>query len=259
MTGIMTGISPGAQDTPMEEKNTKPRRSDRGPRITKRDFDTLAWIAQQYAICLDHLSVLLARLMDYSDYARKPDDPGELGQKRTTKIVRRWQELGLIERGWILHDDPMWVWLTPEGLRLVRDNVGELLRPYTPTPAKMNHLYWCNHARLHIEQSHHDAEWASERMLRANHKSETGVKQAHIPDAIITIGGRKLAIEVELTTKTYARLDKILQELAESEYHSIWYFTLDRAKQVVETAINALPERYQGRFVVYDLDETELE
>jgi hypothetical protein len=181
-----------------------------------------------------------------------------LTQKRTARIVKRWEEFGLVEQDWILHGDPPWIWLTPEGLRTVAQEVGEL-RPYTPTPAKINHLYWCNHARLYLEQHRDDIQWMSERQARAHHKSEPGVKRPHTPDAVVTTKDHEIALEVELSTKTYSRLEKILQELAESDYHTIWYFTLGRAKQVVETAIDALQEIYKGRFVVYDVEETELE
>ncbi len=237
---------------------SRKRRSDRGPRVTDRDLNALEWIAQQYAVSLDHLCILLARLINPDEYAQKPKEPGELTVKRTAKIVKRWEELGLVERGWILHDDPLWVWLTPEGLRAVAQELGEL-RPYTPTPAKVNHLYWCNHARLYVEQLRQDATWLSERQVRANRKSERGVKQPHIPDAVVTSKGHEIALEIELSTKTYTRLEKILQELAESDYHTVWYFTLGRAKRVVRTAIDAMQERYKSRFVIYDVEETDLE
>jgi hypothetical protein len=233
-------------------------RADRGPRITDRDIEALVWIVQQYAICLDHLCILLTRLMDYTDYAQKPNDPGALTKKRTTKIVRHWERLGLIERGWILQGDPMWVWLTPEGLRLMNEELGKL-RYYRPTPAKINHLYWCNHARLYIEQKRKDTEWRSERQVRANQKSESGVKRPHTPDAILNSNGHEIAIEVELSTKTYHRLDTILEELAESNYHTVWYFCLGRAKKVVETAIENRSSSDTHHFVVYDIEECELE
>ena len=234
------------------------RRSDRGPRVTDRDLDALEWIAQQYAVSLDHLSILLARLIDHSQYAQQPKEVEELTAKRTAKIVKRWETLGLVERDWILHGDPPWIWLTPEGLRTVAQELGEL-RPYTPTPAKVNHLYWCNHARLYVEQLRKDAAWMSERQVRASRKSEPGRKQPHIPDAIVTSNGYDIALEVELSTKTYPRLEKILQELAESNYHAVWYFTLGRAKRVVETAIDAMQDLDKSRFAVYDVEETALE
>jgi hypothetical protein len=243
----------------MEEiiKNRKPR-SDKGPRLTDRDLDALEWIAAQYAVSLDHLSILLARLMDYSDYAQKPKEPGELTDKRTAKIVKRWEQLQLIERGWILYDDPAFVWLTPAGLQTVAEELGEL-RPYTPTPAKINHIYWSNTARLYVEQNHDDLVWLSERQIRANHKSERGVKRPHTPDAIATIDGDQIAIEIELSTKTYSRLDKILHELALSDYHTIWYFARGQAKQVVENAIENMSGMYSHRFKVYDVEECEIE
>ncbi|GHO99838.1 hypothetical protein KSF_098860 [Reticulibacter mediterranei] len=241
----------------MQTKARKPR-SDKGPRLTARDLNALKWIAQQYAISLDHLCILLARLIDYQEYAQQPKESGEVTVSRANKVIKRWEQLGLIERGHILYGDPVWVWLTPEGLRTVNQELGPLC-PYAPTPGKINHLYWINHARLYIEQQRDDIEWLSERQIHANQKSEPGVKQKHTPDAIVSTQGQAIALEVELATKTYARLDKVLHELALSDYHTIWYFTLGRAKQVIESAIENMNSMYKHRFVIYDMDDLELQ
>lgn len=100
----------------------KPRkpRSDRGSRLTERDHKALSWIGQQYAVRLDQLQLVLARLSEPGDYATKPKEKGRLTQKRTMDLVRRWERLGLVNYCWFLHADPAWVWLSSEGLRTVR-------------------------------------------------------------------------------------------------------------------------------------------
>jgi hypothetical protein len=246
--------------THQQEHTSKQRRtrSDTGPRITERDLQALRWIAQQYTISLDHLSILLARLIDPQEYTQKPKQAGELTDKRTAAVVRRWEQLGLVEKAWILHNEPAWLWLTPQGLKLIAEDLGQF-RPYKPNPARLNHLYWCNHARLFIEAKRQDAIWTSERELAAGQQVERGKKRPHLPDAIVTTSdSREVAIEVELTTKTYSRLDTILHELARSSYSRIWYMTRERSTTVMKTAIGAMHEMYRDKFVVYDLDQMSL-
>lgn len=246
----------------MTETEAKTPRSDKGPRITPRDIEAMKWIAEQYTISLDHLCILLDRLRD-ADQPPGPDtkEDGELTEKRALKIVRRWQELGLAEREHILHGQPQWIWLTPSGLRLVAEQTGEL-RSHTPQPGRLNHLYWCNHARLFLEGRYPQDAWTSERILRASQgKTEPGVKRPHTPDAlVIRSNGNRVAIEVELTTKAYSRLSKILHEMAlKAEYYTVWYFVLGRAKTVMEQALAARDmEAYRSKFVIYRLEDLPL-
>src|SRR5258708_27086882 len=166
---------------PYEMTSRKPRkpRSDRGPRLTERDHKALSWIGQQYAVRLDQLQILLARLGEPGEYGRKPKEEGRLTQKRTMDLVRRWEQLGLVNYGWFLHGDPAWVWLSAEGLRVVRQQIGEL-RPFEPTPGGLSHLFSCNQARLLVEERHPDGVWRSERQLRAGRKP--GERPPHLPD-----------------------------------------------------------------------------
>jgi len=242
----------------MSEATTRKRRprSDTGPRLTARDLAALAWIAQQYAIRLDHLSILLARLNEPGQYARTPKEAEELTEKRAKHIVRRWQALGLVHKVWILHGNPEWIYLTPEGLRLVSQNIGQL-RTYTPTPAKVEHIYAVNTARLFIEKRRADAVWTSERQLYAGQKIEISKKRPHRPDAVVQTSGRNIAVEVELSSKSYGRLNNILHSLAfNTEYHTVWYFTQGRAQNTVQAAIERQPE-YKKKIAVYDLDSLE--
>ncbi len=240
----------------IEPRQRRPR-TDTGPRLIDRDLDALRWIAQQYAATVDHLAILLARLIEPGEYSQAPKEEGRLTEKRVMAIIKRWEQLGLIEKKWIIHGDPAWIWLTPEGLRLVAEDIGEL-RPYTPTPAKLSHLYSVNQTRLFIEGKRPDAEWTGEREIRSNQKIEPG-KRPHTPDATVVTNGRTIAVEIELTTKTYSRLDKILHELAlNADYYTVWYFCKGRANTIIKNAIGNMREMYRGKFVVYDLDQMTL-
>jgi len=230
-----------------QDAKRKPR-ADKGPRVVDRDKTALIWIAQQYAIRQDHLAILLARLSP-KGYAPVPKQAGRLTENRTLEIVRRWETLGFIERGWILDGEPPWIWPSPEGLRLITKEVGEL-RHYKPTASKIEHLYWINHTRLFIEGRRQDILWTSERVL---HQSEH--KRVHLPDAHAISNERLVAIEVELTVKSGARLTKILNQFAlDPEYATIWYFTRGRSTAVLTSATEAMNEPYKSKFVIYDLD-----
>jgi hypothetical protein len=234
----------------------KTPRKDQGPRLTNRDIDAMSWIAEQYTISLDHLQILLARLRDPEEQpGPAPAEEDEITDKRALKIVRRWQALGLAERSYILYGQPQWIWLTAQGLKLVESETGEL-RPHTPTAARIEHLYWTNHARLFIERKRPRSVWTSEREIRSTQgKTEPGKKRPHTPDAIVTLeNGNRVAIEVELSTKAYSRLDKILHELALSDYNTVWYFCQGRAKKVIENALEDIRQQY-NKFAVYDLDD----
>ena len=234
----------------------KTPRSDKGPRLTDRDLEAMSWIAEQYTISLDHLQILLARLRDREDYpGPEPKEEDEITSKRALKIVRRWELLGLSQREYILHAQPQWIWLTAQGLKAVESDTGDF-RPYTPTAARTEHLYWTNHARLFVEMKRPKAVWESERMIRASQgKTERGVKREHTPDAVVTLENeRRVAVEVELSTKAYSRLDGILQELAGSDYSTVWYFCQGRAKKVIEKALEDI-YNHKNKFVVYDLDD----
>src|SRR5947207_11164570 len=90
---------------PYEMTSRKPRkpRSDRGPRLTERDHQALSWIGQQYAVRLDQVQIVLARLGESGQYASKPKEEGRLTQKRTMDLVRRWKHLGQVNYDWFLH------------------------------------------------------------------------------------------------------------------------------------------------------------
>jgi hypothetical protein len=228
--------------------------------LTERDIDALVWIAQQYTITLDHLSILLARLIEPGAYTWLPKEAGKITEKRAMAIVLRWERLGIVRKTWLFRGDPAWISLTNEGLRFVADQRGE--RPFPPfTPSigsDQRHLYQINFTRLYIEGKRKDAQWTSERELKSEQPITTG-KKPHPPDAIVTTNEHTNAIEVELSQKKSTRLDNILKELAEDQnYHTIWYFCKGRANTVIHNGIQRLTEEYQQRFLVYDLDELSL-
>lgn len=70
------------------------------------------------------------------------------------------------------------------------------------------------------------AKWTTERELRREAGQRFGVgANVHVPDGVLVLtDGTKIAIEVELTTKTKATLNKVLRDyLRKSEYCEVWF------------------------------------
>jgi hypothetical protein len=241
-----------------EEKTeipTRKKRSDTGPRVTDRDLNCLEWITQQYAVCLDHLSILLSRYSQEQRYEDMQAFIGEVTLKRAKEIVNRWEKMGLVEHKIFLADDPEWVWPTTTCLQLVADEVGRY-QHYVPSLGKLEHLYWVNHTRLYVERME-GITWQCEREIRAGYpKLKAGQKHPHCPDAILTNEeGQRVALEVELSVKNYAQLDKILKWYTKSKFERIWYFASGRAENVVKKAVSRLDEKYHEAFIIYQLDD----
>lgn len=240
------------------------RRSDVGPRITERDLAALRWIAQQYAIRLDHLQILLARLLPARERV-KLKTAGRLTARRAQDVVDRWTELGLVRVRYFLAGEPPWCWLTGAGLHLLQ--MQPELRAYEPKPATLAHLHACNRVRLaypQLSQAYRQAgettSWRGEREIRAAQEPlKRGQKPPHVPDALVTSSTRgAIVIEVELTMKTYARLRGILIDLAGNQsYQAIWYFATLKIKQAIEHVVREkeFPDVLRRKFIVYDLDQ----
>jgi hypothetical protein len=214
-------------------------------RWTPRDLTALRWIGEQYAVRLDQLAVLLARLTSVPTQT-----PGMLREDTVYKLIKRWEQAGVVKYAVVLSQAPSWVWLTREGLQ-------QLDLPYRfwkPKAQGLAHLYAVNQARLWIEQRYPTALWRSERQL--NHERGFSRKQArgpHRPDAEVEIDGQRMAVEVELSDKVSGRLAAILYELARS-YTGIWYFCPNVTKGLVQRAIGQLnPPAVRQKFLLVTL------
>src|SRR5258708_6240037 len=243
--------------TPIEMNRLKPRqpKGDRGPRLTESHHKALVWIGQQYAVRLDQLQIVLARLGEPGDSARKPKEKGRLTQKRTMDLVRRWEQLGLVIYGWFLHADTAWVWLSAEGLQAVRQQIGDLRR-FEPTAAGLSHLFFCNQARLLVEERHPDGVWLSERQLRAGRKP--GERSPHLPAGLLTLpNGHVVAIEIERAVKDTDRLKEILRALV-SQDQTVWYFCTGDSAKMIKKAVETLRESSGRKILISSLDDTSL-
>lgn len=238
-------------------------RRDKGKRqLSERDLWVLPWIASMYAIRFDQLQVLLSRQPGQRNKTRT--GPQGITDSAVDQVVDRWlEDPPLVEYDRGFRYTPGWIWLTPYAER-------ELLLPYRRHNLRkgtLTHKYYINQVRLDYERRHPERKWKSEREIqREQPRREKGERVPHIPDGEIWRAGvRSFAVEVELSPKSDAQMDEILEELLEGEdaYTGVFYFVSDhdevatQARRVVEAARERLLEDFQQKMQIIDLAKLE--
>lgn len=201
-------------------------RSDKGKtQITDRDITVLTWIGEQYAVRLDSLQQLLGR------YAvQETVIPGLVGEPGAHRVIKRWEQEGLVESRKFFYRKPHWVWLTGKGLSQMNLD----FKPREPKVSMLNHYHDVNEVRLLFEaQLGTAAVWHCERSMR---KERQGDKLFHIPDGEIHYQDAVYAVEIELTQKSAKRTAAIVRKL-DAQYDGIWYFVNDVTRRSVEPIV----------------------
>jgi len=237
-----------------EEVLQKPPRRDKGVVLySPRDEYCLAWIADQYAVRLDQIQMLLSR----KPMGKLKNKEKGLASTTVKDQINRWTRAGWIEYQRVLVGQPGWAWITRRGLQALEwDNI------YTarqPAHTRLTHIYAVNQVRL-AEELQMGLTWKSERKYRSDLETATkGESTGPIPDGIvIEKSGKAIAIEVELTQKKPADLKSKLEALTSCydehdhfKFPRIWVYVPDeRVKRAVEHARAELIEEDQKRVEV---------
>ena len=178
------------------------RRRDLGSvRFSERDGELLGVVGEQYSVTVEQLAFLIGRSF------------------RTGRWLRdRWLGAGWVESRQLVVCGPSFLWLTAEGVRVACSPY----RRWRPNPALAVHIEAVTDVRLLLERLLGLGEWECERSLAKTAWSRSEQRQ-HLPDAVLDTGRGRIAVEVELTLKSRARLDLIVAELAQ-RYSQVWYF-----------------------------------
>ena len=83
-------------------------------RLLPRDELVLTWIGQQYAMHLDQIQELLAQHADHGT-----THGNQITESTTRNVIARWKKAGWVNARRIDTEEPLWVWLTKEGLRRI--------------------------------------------------------------------------------------------------------------------------------------------
>ncbi len=232
----------------LESLPSKPRRHKGSTMLSPRDRWALRWMAEQYAISLDQLQVLLGMRAGHGTKR-----PNWISQSAVRQVLARWHKLGYIEQKNVFTDYPAWIWLTRRAIT----ELGLSSAHYTPNFATLPHLHAINHVRLFVEQLYPEDVWKSERMLKAERPRYTaGSTPPHTPDAelVAHFDQEITAIEVELSVKERGSLHAILTDLS-NRYGSVWYFATRMPLHAVSDTLAKMDARAQERIKVYALEQ----
>ncbi len=190
----------------LEERSDRRRRSDFGSvRLSGRDAQLLLLVGEQYAITVEQLASLIGRT------------------HRTARWLRdRWQKAGWVASRQLEAGGPSYIWLTRQGTRVALSPY----RTWEPNPALAAHIEAVTETRLLLERRLWLGEWQSERTLAKTYGRRSQVR-LHLPDAVLVTGEGQVAVEVELSLKSRARLETIVADLGE-RYQQVWYFAAAR-------------------------------
>lgn len=226
----------------------RPPRIDKGSiRLTDRDLRCVRWIGEQYTVRFDTLQKLLGR-EPQQDHSAVPVH-GVLSERNTRRAIRRWFDEDLVVYKKILFAEPGYVWLTALGLKAAHLDY----KPYQPAVASLPHSHVLNELRLKLEGRYQARlTWVAERELRRGHERLDKDKRRgwHLPDAVVTLDQKAIAIEVELTQKTDRRLTETVERLTQ-QYQGVWYFVSDDVREAVVKAIGTRTQIFR----VYPLAE----
>ncbi|HEY1777050.1 MAG TPA: hypothetical protein VGG41_12900 [Solirubrobacteraceae bacterium] len=177
--------------------------------LSRRDVEVLAFVGEQYGLRLDQLGVLLAR-----------------GERTPQRVVARLRQAGLVEARPLLAGEPGWLWLTAAGRRAS----GRPFPGWAPRLGLLTHIEAVTWVRLYVRSRSSESGWVCERTLLKDR-----VRQAdHVPDGVVlTPAGESHAIEVELTVKSRARTERIIDELS-AAHDAVVYFTTPATRSSIE-------------------------
>lgn len=173
-----------------------PRRPSSGL-LRARDLEVLGWLGEQYGARVDQLEPLLG-----------------CGPRTVQRVVHRLADHRLVQVHRLLYGKPAWVVPTGLGHRVTGDG----FRAWSPNLGLLAHVAAVNDVRLHIQGRSSESVWVCERALARDHRAGQ-----HLPDGLVVLDGREMAVEVELTVKSAQRLESIIGELT-TRYSTVLYF-----------------------------------
>lgn len=203
--------------------------SGSGPTLRASDLDLVRWLAEQYAARVDHLEALTGR-----------------GPRTVQRVLARLREAQLLSTRRMLVGEPAWVIPTPAGLRACGSPFGA----WQPRIGLLAHAAAVNSVRLHVEARSPGCEWICERGLARERSPKD-----HLPDGVVLLDGRSLAIEVELTVKGARRIEAIVGELCVRHDAVVYFCAPAPYRRLSELAtpgrwpkleVRRLPERGQS-------------
>lgn len=175
-----------------------------GIRLTPRDLSLLQWINAAGFVTIDHIVrwLKVARPTAYI---------------RTKKLAQH----GYLIHERIFHGMPGIYRVSALGVQVCGSNLSVFRRVPLAT---YRHDLFVAHLSL-ILTKHYQGSFITERELRNSEEHKTFGQRSHLPDGVIVIDGKRMAIEVELNKKSRRRREKIFGHyLKNFDFDEVWYF-----------------------------------
>jgi hypothetical protein len=217
---------------PVSERRsaTRRRRRDFGSiKASRRDFELLEFVGEQYAVTLPQLAKLMNRRVE------------------TARSLRdRWTRAGWVHSGLLAVGAPSFVWLTKAGSMVASSP----FRVWEPNHGLAGHIQAVTDVRILLEREMQLGEWECERSVaQTMARGRTEGIRGHLPDGVLHASSGRVAVEVELTLKSRVRLNEIVNTLT-LDYDEVWYFVPQRLERML-TEINAYAPRQNIRIQRY--------
>src|ERR1700689_2334217 len=201
-----------------------------GELLHHRDMMALKWLGEQYAGRADHLEKLIDR-----------------GEGAVYKMLRRLGGAGFVRTRQILVGERTWAMPTKAGLQACGLPYSEMI----PRSMNLAHIAAVGDVRLHVQAQRPDAHWACERQVAID-----SPQKGNLPDALLLLEGREVAIEVELTPRATRivttkldrlckRFDAALYYCAPAPYRKL--SALEKTGRWPKLAVRELPNGGAGR------------
>jgi hypothetical protein len=179
--------------------------------ITERELTVLRWVGEQYAVPM----ALLAELVE-----REHQVPAGSAPRVARRMAERLASLGYAGRP---HAVGRW-WLVPTRAGLRAAGLEYETWKIAEHEWSLNHLILCARLRLHLAAAYPEAEWESDRAIRARrHGSGARVRLAdgglHFAD------GGAVGVELERYVKKPSRYQGAVLDVDPAWTDGVWWFT----------------------------------
>lgn len=188
----------------------------RGPLLTDRDREMLAWIGRHGLVTPEQVA---------RRYFTRAD--GSVGLRVTYRRLQKLQELALLRRDLTPHaSSPNVLRLTRQGARAAEIDVV----PARLVESELRHALSLVELMEHLAADNPSAEIRTEREVRASRLKEhrLGARRpgrGRTPDGELGFpSGQTVAVELDLTPKRTLLLERILRAYRQERYDQVWWY-----------------------------------
>lgn len=206
---------------------------ERGPMVTPRDREILAWIGRH--------GVVTAEQVQHRFFA---------GERATYRRIQAVRTLGLVRRDATFYKQPYVLRLTTAGARVADVGVG----PAQLILASVSHSLGLVDLTECLVAQHPGATLITEREFRARQlralREGTSERCARIPDGVLVLapdeGGMRVAIELDLTPKRAYGITRVIEAYNttfnpnwsdEAGFNRVWWFVAGGAVERVRATV----------------------